>query len=218
MSFVLNSNVTSVWGKLWAQVAEAWHLITLDNLWHLGARVEVGVENIQCLVMGLVLGLVLIGLLAAFPGIPFDYDADLVALQREENHRLQEVCEDTVTTTSEMKVKDDTTRLVETSRRLEIEKAASRVRVDQLTTLLGLEETAVKQLVEKAKLDTLAGKSPEKGKNYMQLADRLFYLIGFSLLFYFAWKDYGLGLILERTFPKEFATFKALHQGARQVL
>lgn len=155
--------------------------------------------------MGFVTGIIVVLTLNFFPGEPFDYEKDLVLLQQQTESKGQKYS---------MPQQEDLNEL----KGLEVERAASLIKIAKLQELLGMEEREVKALVEKAKADTLAGKAPERRINYMQWADGLFYTFIVGLLVYFGCRDYGISLtqMLGEIFPAEIEViqrFKPLFTG-----
>lgn len=156
------------------------------------SSIDIYSENSQLIFMGFIMGIIVVSTLNFFPGEPFDYEKDLVLLQQQTESKGQQC--------SVMQQED-----LNELKGLEVEKAASRIKIAKLQELLGLEEQEVKALVEKAKADTLAGKTPEKRINYMQWADGLFYTAIVGLLVYFGCRDYGISItqMLGKIFPAE---------------
>lgn len=141
-------------------------------------------NNVESIVLGLVLGLIVVLALIKFPGEPFDFTK----------------AEEATPATNKSEIK--------TSATAEIEQAAQQVRVERLQELLGLEKQKVQELIEQAKQRAIEGDFPsaqESPTGKLVWLDRSFLALALVLLAAVLWWDYGLNVLhlLAYVFPRE---------------
>lgn len=153
-------------------------------------------ENVECIGIGLVLGLVVIAVLTKFPGEPFDFTDDSIHLRSAHNSHAHEQQEET--------------RKAESSAKAEIDRAAQEVKVEQLQRLLGLEKQKVNEMIEQAKAEAIKGTvyTPREPNGRLVWLDRSFLLLALGLLACVLWWDYSINLlsVFAYLFPREAET------------
>ncbi|ETV87303.1 hypothetical protein H257_00929, partial [Aphanomyces astaci] len=169
---------------------------------------DIDLSSAASIALGVGLGGLVILVLSYFPGEPFDYSI------KQEDDAPASVEDEAGDIMDEIPVPPTSSKTLHRRHQdaIEVEKAASALRVDKLQELLGLEESKIRDLVAQAKRDTLNGISPTPRVNYMARADRVVYFSFFMLMCYFAWRDYGLNVLdlVAYLFPTETATLRQI--------
>ncbi|KAG2784917.1 hypothetical protein PC129_g3192 [Phytophthora cactorum] len=163
-------------------------------------------DELQSVGIGVALGLVVVSILALYPGEPFDYSTDRGDADKRDS-------------LSPTRSSDDPTRMNPSSESesqpqiADIERAAQRVKIQKLQELLGLEKEKAQQLVERAKAQAMdAAKTPGRlaSSSYTTTSksawlDRSFFVIMFGLLVWVLWQDYSINVfsIAAHMLPRE---------------
>ncbi|TMW58342.1 hypothetical protein Poli38472_011930 [Pythium oligandrum] len=151
-------------------------------------------DAMTSLALGMGLGVVIITVLAVFPGEPFDFEKTLGPKE-----------DALATSTMKLDVEQAEQRV------REVEIAAQQLKVDKLQQLLGLEKQDVDAMILQAKADALAGRQPPQSPhNYALWMDSVFYTVVLVLMAVVLQTEYSLNLaeLVALWFPREATTLR----------